>query len=479
MPKRRKHRLTTRKGSKRRREASLPSQAQLTLSTPATQPPLSTSISPPSPLPSPPPAPEPLPLAQPYPPPLAQPAIPEPPPLAPPPPPTPAPAFTLRSLQSRAAFHYNPAASYVGVGDIGSMTHVCTHCRALKWKKEPESMCCANGKVVLDPLPLPPTPLRQLLTDTDPPSLRFRSRARMYNSCFQMTSFGAKNIIRYPGYMPTFKVQGQVYHLVGSLTPSPGSEPSFLQIYFIENYQEQFQRRLSSQSDAVRNAVEQPLLMALQHMLHDVNPYIRDLKTAFERGLVNDSHKIVIRPDKVPEGEHRRRYNAPQASEIAVLLLDQDANCRDIVLSTRDDTLRRVSETNRAYDSLQYPLLFPRGEDGYHLELRLCDPQSKEPFDTKMSPLQYYAYRLMQRQNEFNIVLRACSLSHQFLVDAYAKMEAERMSFIRKSQKKLRADSYANLRDTLNRGDDVVNIGRKVILPSSFTGSPRYMHERM
>ena len=53
------------------------------------------------------------------------------------------------------------------------------------------------------------------------------------------------------------------------------------------------------------------------------------------------------------------------------------------------------------------------------------------------------------------------------------------MSYIRNSQKKLRADSYANLRDTINIGDDVLNIGRKVVLPSSFTGSTRYMHKRI
>jgi hypothetical protein len=34
-----------------------------------------------------------------------------------------------------------------------------------------------------------------------------------------MTSFGAKQIVE-EGFMPTFKVQGQVYHLYGSLIPN-------------------------------------------------------------------------------------------------------------------------------------------------------------------------------------------------------------------------------------------------------------------
>lgn len=47
-----------------------------------------------------------------------------------------------------------------------------------------------------------------------------------------MTSFGAKEIKK-GNFMPTFKVQGQVYHLIGSLLPSLDREPSFLQIYFV------------------------------------------------------------------------------------------------------------------------------------------------------------------------------------------------------------------------------------------------------
>ena len=34
-----------------------------------------------------------------------------------------------------------------------------------------------------------------------------------------MTSFGA-NVIRESGYMPTFKVQGQIYHSIGSIFPN-------------------------------------------------------------------------------------------------------------------------------------------------------------------------------------------------------------------------------------------------------------------
>jgi len=57
-----------------------------------------------------------------------------------------------------------------------------------------------------------------------------------------MTSFGA-NEIRHGNFMLTFKVQGQLYHEVGSLLPSTNEEPTFLQIYFMENGE--LNRRLS------------------------------------------------------------------------------------------------------------------------------------------------------------------------------------------------------------------------------------------
>ena len=129
--------------------------------------------------------------------------------------------------------------------------------------------------------------------------------------------------------MPTFKIQGQVYHS-GSVT----QQPCFLQIYFIENYEQQALRRV--QSDAVRHIIDRTLLAQLQIMLHIVNPYIRDFKTAFEKGLINDSHKIVIRADKRPPGQHPRRYNAPSCSEIAALLINENAGHRDIVLHAKD-----------------------------------------------------------------------------------------------------------------------------------------------
>lgn len=55
----------------------------------------------------------------------------------------------------------------------------------------------------------------------------------------------------------------------------------------------------------------------------------------------------------------------------------------------------------------------------------------------KVSAMNYYAYRLLIRQNEVNHILLCRRLFHQYAVDMYAKIETERLNYIRVNQKKL------------------------------------------
>ena len=62
----------------------------------------------------------------------------------------------------------------------------------------------------------------------------------------------------------------------------------------------------------------------------------------------------------------------------------------------------------------------------------------------------------------------------------YAKIEGGRLNYIRYHQKKLRTELYQGLADAVQISDDQIDgcqIGKKVIQPSSFTGSARYQHQ--
>ena len=57
------------------------------------------------------------------------------------------------------------------------------------------------------------------------------------------------------------------------------------------------------------------------------------------------------------------------------------------------------------------------------------------------------------------------------------KIESERLLVIRLNQTKLRFEQYIHLRDAVVNDGNTTNVGRLTILPSSYAGSPRNMHE--
>ncbi|GBM37831.1 hypothetical protein AVEN_84534-1 [Araneus ventricosus] len=111
------------------------------------------------------------------------------------------------------------------------MSSKCTHCGALKFEAEASGLCCSNGKVSLPELPQLPEPLKSLMKGNHLKLKEFLSMIRKYNSSFQMTSFGTSlPMLDSTVFMPTFRIQGQVYHKPGSLTSLSNEEAKFLQI---------------------------------------------------------------------------------------------------------------------------------------------------------------------------------------------------------------------------------------------------------
>ncbi|XP_073424135.1 LOW QUALITY PROTEIN: uncharacterized protein [Dendrobates tinctorius] len=111
---------------------------------------------------------------------------------------------------------------------------------------------------------------------------------------------------------------------------------------------------------------------------------------------------------------------------------------------------------------------------GWHDGLK---QQGKSP--RRITQLQYYCYMLSVR-NYFNPLLNGGKLTQQYLVDAYVKIEANRLHYIRNHQKDLKVEDYCLLQEHLLKKSvqKGIPIGKTVILPSSFEGSPRNMQQR-
>ncbi|XP_022041880.1 uncharacterized protein LOC110944528 [Helianthus annuus] len=125
---------------------------------------------------------------------------------------------------------------------------------------------------------------------------------------------------------------------------------------------------------------------------------------------------------------------------------------------------------------LQYPLLFLHGESGWSPDMHLRVAPSNK--DTKLSINMYYSYLLHDRFNVYTLLLNGGRLFQQFVVDAYVCIEQSRLDYYRKNQNTFRNEFLQGIHDAIQQGDlEGQSIGKRMILPSSFVGGPRYMYK--
>jgi len=91
----------------------------------------------------------------------------------------------------------------------------------------------------------------------------------------------------------------------------------------------------------------------------------------------------------------------------------------------------------------------------------------------------YYAYCLHVRDGPQPPLFYGGKLFQQFVVDAWANCEQRKLNWARTHQYTLRSELYQELQDAAvhnrHNGEDIGPLGRKLILPSSHVGSPRFM----
>ena len=174
------------------------------------------------------------------------------------------------------------------------------------------------------------------------------------------------------------------------------------------------------------------------------------------------------------------QYNLPTADEEVAAIIPADgseehSDHRDMVLRLHGGGLKRISHLHPSYSYLHYVLLFPNGEDGWHIDIPSQPGPQGQRRTPKVSQRAFHAYQLHVRPGEQPALFWGGKLLQQYAVDAWASMEQSMLNWVRHHQKELRADVYQGLRDAAV-GDQDANInlaehGRCVILPSSHSGS--------
>lgn len=88
---------------------------------------------------------------------------------------------------------------------------------------------------------MPPKVLQDLLFGSETSESRtFQQHIRMYNMMFVFTSPSAKMDNRFNNGRgpPTFRIQGQSCHIIGSMLPLSGQNPKFTQLYIYDTENE-------------------------------------------------------------------------------------------------------------------------------------------------------------------------------------------------------------------------------------------------
>ncbi|GJX30355.1 ATP-dependent DNA helicase PIF1-like protein [Tanacetum coccineum] len=302
---------------------------------------------------------------------------------------------------------------------LGPPSYECSNCHATTWYEERSNkarkvvnpsflLCCQNGKVRLPKYKPTPQPLHNFLNYNDPGMGRFRDHIRVYNSMFSFTSFSAR-------IDHSNNTENEVRNRMGA---------------FIDN----------ENGEGVHKTKVQSLLQ----MLDQYSALAKAFRMA--RDWCRPHTCVNVELNLLSDRTNARQYNGPTVSEVASLITNDFGDgipTRDIIVNKQDSGPKRISELLPSYMALQYPLLFPYGEDGFHDSIPYYSNSGARKTNCGFVTIkEYYSYTIHHRKDQGHL---ACGLYH-------------------------------NVCDAVTRGDtNAAGLGKRIVLPGTFTGGPRYM----
>ncbi|XP_074350193.1 uncharacterized protein LOC141689735 [Apium graveolens] len=161
--------------------------------------------------------------------------------------------------------------------------------------------------------------------------------------------------------------------------PNNSRTPNFCQLYVYDT-QNEIENRLKVVGQVNGNSIDRDVLQGILNMLDEVNPLVKKFRMArdrFEEDKIVDLKMFM----KVHHSESGRENSMSNGDEVATLIVgDPTYTCgkRDILIHNKVLGLERISDLHPLMMSLQYPLLFPRGEDGFHEKIKYSSQNKVE-----------------------------------------------------------------------------------------------------
>ncbi|XP_065660364.1 uncharacterized protein LOC136084157 [Hydra vulgaris] len=236
----------------------------------------------------------------------------------------------------------------------------------------------------------------------------------------------------------------QVFHRFGNSRTNQDVPPTYCQLYIYDP--------LAAVNFKIKqrgnNVCLNDLMFRLQTIISEENSFALAFKNMAEvedeeirRAALEGCSMSVVKMSFL-EGHDSRRYNLPSHNEVAVVFVGEDGAppaSRKVVINPRGHPLKTISSTS--INMIMPTSIIERGDACWNNQL-VHNPE------------------------------RA---TLQYAVDAYVKIEGQRLGFIRNSQNKLRSEQNDVLNKHINNlgNDHIVRPGRVVVLPSTYEGGPR------
>ena len=221
------------------------------------------------------------------------------------------------------------------------------------------------------------------------------------------------------------------------------------------------------------------LMAMLENIMREYNIFAQSYEmmgNEINKQGISESHQELQLLLSLKSGKQDKgRYNFQRTNEVAAIFsTTTDGEIPDAYVVIRNKNtkeLQRVSSMDPNVEPWIYPLFFPHGTRGWHRDMLRNDGKSR------VSRAAYVKYKIAIR-DDVNAIIRGRRLLKQYLVDSYVKIERNRIEYCKTHQANLRVASYKGVMDYLEKktnNNDNARVGKILILPSTFIGSPRYM----
>lgn len=194
----------------------------------------------------------------------------------------------------------------------------------------------------------------------------FRKNVRTYNNNFAFTSLGVKydkELTKNKDGIYAFRVVGQMYHYLSSVGVEEGAK-SGIEFYFFDTDTE-----ISRRVDSFPKLFCESVVRKLRSILDD-NPYVKFFKVVRSIEVLEDFN-ILLTCSPVLD---QRRYNMPNVPDVAAILSECDGpdfnRSAHIQVYLHSEVPCRIKHFFGIYDPLQYPILFPYGQTGWHNKIQ-------------------------------------------------------------------------------------------------------------